>query len=131
MSTTELDQKIDQFSRDLQLLCAESIQNETSRKNLMDVVMRANAQLEAPVETVWRMIMSVSQLKSRNRHWGFVIPGLMSILTIFFEQPHAPAALMVLIRMGVVTDLVKASRPKTAKELSESCGGDELLIGMY
>lgn len=38
---------------------------------------------------------------------------------------------MVLIRMGVVTDLVKAGKPKTAQELSESCGGDELLIGTF
>lgn len=36
---------------------------------------------------------------------------------------------MVLIRMGVVTALVKAGKPKTAKELSELSGGDELLIG--
>ena len=36
---------------------------------------------------------------------------------------------MVMIRMGVVTDLVKSGRPKTAKELSVSCGGDEILIG--
>lgn len=37
---------------------------------------------------------------------------------------------MVMIRMGIVTDLVKSREPKTAKELSVSCGGDELLIGM-
>lgn len=122
MSTTALDQKIDNLSYDLQVLCVESVQNETSRKKLMDVVMRANAQLEAPVETVWRMIMSVSQLSA---------PVLVLNVNICSEQPHAPTALMVLIRMGVVTDLVKASRPKTAKELSESCGGDELLIGLY
>ena len=36
---------------------------------------------------------------------------------------------MVLIRMGIVTELVKFGEPKTAKELSISCGGDELLIG--
>ena len=44
-------------------------------------------------------------------------------------KPHAPAALMVMIRMGIVTDLVQCGEPKTAKELSISCGGDELLIG--
>ena len=36
---------------------------------------------------------------------------------------------MVMIRMGIVTDLVQSRKPKTAKELSISCGGDELLIG--
>lgn len=37
--------------------------------------------------------------------------------------------LMLMIRMGFVTYLVKSGEPKTAKELSVSCGGDELLIG--
>jgi hypothetical protein len=36
---------------------------------------------------------------------------------------------MVLIRMGVVMEIVKADKPQTARQLSESCGGDELLIG--
>jgi hypothetical protein len=31
--------------------------------------------------------------------------------------------------MGVVHDLAAAGKPKTAAELSSSCGGDELLIG--
>ena len=44
-------------------------------------------------------------------------------------KPHAPAALMVMIRMGVVTELVTSGQPKTAKELFNSCSGDELLIG--
>ena len=36
---------------------------------------------------------------------------------------------MVMIRMGIVTELVKSGEPTTAKELSISCGCDELLIG--
>ena len=47
----------------------------------------------------------------------------------FHFQPHAPAALMVLIKMGVVTYLAKAGEPKSANELADSCGGSELLIG--
>lgn len=35
---------------------------------------------------------------------------------------------MVLIRCGVVTDLVAAGKPKTAKELAESTGAAEMLI---
>ena len=35
---------------------------------------------------------------------------------------------MVLIKMGVVTTLVQAGKPQTAKELSVSCGADEMLI---
>lgn len=36
---------------------------------------------------------------------------------------------MVLIRMGVVTDLVSAGKPKTAKELAAPSGGSDLLVG--
>jgi hypothetical protein len=38
---------------------------------------------------------------------------------------------MVLIRMGVVADLVEAGRLKTVKELLALCGGEELLIGKF
>ena len=44
-------------------------------------------------------------------------------------KPQAPAALMVIIRMGIVMKLVESSEPKTAKNLSIGSGGDELLIG--
>ena len=36
---------------------------------------------------------------------------------------------MIVIRMGIVKHLVQSDQPKTAKELSISCDGDELLIG--
>jgi hypothetical protein len=76
MSTPEFDQKIDDFIHDLQALCAESIQHETSRKKLMDVMVKANAQLEAPVETVWRMIMSVSYLTPLDGNFMLKAPCL-------------------------------------------------------
>lgn len=38
---------------------------------------------------------------------------------------------MVMIRMGVVQELVKAGKPKTAQELSVECGGEEMLIGAF
>lgn len=36
---------------------------------------------------------------------------------------------MVLIKMGVVTNLVQAGKPQTAKELSASYDADERLVG--
>ncbi|KAL6721636.1 hypothetical protein ACLMJK_000740 [Lecanora helva] len=99
-SENDIHTKIDSLARDIQSLAAEAQQDEECRKKLLGVTMKATAQLEAPIETIWRMIMS----------------------------PHAPAALMVIIRMGVVTTLVESNQPKTAGELSELCGGDELLI---
>ena len=87
-STNNLHQKIDSLARDLQSLSAESAQDDEGRKNLLELTTKATTELEAPIETIWRMIM------------------------------------------GIVTDLVKSREPKTAKELSISCGGDELLIGM-
>ena len=35
---------------------------------------------------------------------------------------------MVLIRLGVVKKVVEMATPVTAKELSASCGGEEMLI---
>ena len=36
---------------------------------------------------------------------------------------------MVLIRLGVVKKVAQMAAPVTAKELSASCGGEEMLIG--
>jgi predicted nuclease with TOPRIM domain len=54
-----LNSKIEAFERDLQSLSQEALQNEESRKRLFGVVSRAVAMLEAPIETIWRMIMTV------------------------------------------------------------------------
>ncbi|KAI0816531.1 S-adenosyl-L-methionine-dependent methyltransferase [Xylaria sp. FL0064] len=82
---------------------AESIlasQDETARKQLLGTAMRATAMLEAPLDTVWRMIVS----------------------------PHAPAALMTLIKAGVIQEIAKSDSPITAEHLSKTSGADKLLI---
>lgn len=61
--TNNLHRKIDSLARDLQSLCAESAQDDEGRKKLLGVTMKATAELEAPIETVWRMIMSVRLLR--------------------------------------------------------------------
>ncbi|KAJ5620312.1 hypothetical protein N7510_004296 [Penicillium lagena] len=97
---SDLNNTIDSLENQLQVLTTAALEDESSRKKLLGVVMKAVAELEAPIETIWRIIMS----------------------------PHAPAALMVLIRMGIVTHLAKTGVPKSASELAASCGGSELVI---
>ena len=58
-----LHRKIDSLARDLQSLSAESANDDAARKKLLGVTMKATAELEAPIETVWRMIMSVRPLQ--------------------------------------------------------------------
>lgn len=59
----DLHRKIDSLARDLQSLSAESAQDDAGRKKLLGLTMKATAELEAPIEAVWRMIMSVRQLR--------------------------------------------------------------------
>ncbi|TVY65553.1 O-methyltransferase asqD [Lachnellula suecica] len=100
MSTTSVDTKIDALAEDLRKLIPEASKEEISRKKLFGVIQQAMGQVEAPVETIWRMIMS----------------------------PHAPAALNVIIRMGVLDDLVAAGKPKPAQDLGSACKVDPILI---
>lgn len=62
-STNNLHQKIDSLAKDLQSLSAESAQDDAARKKFLKLTMKATAELEAPIETVWRMIMSVMLLR--------------------------------------------------------------------
>ena len=62
-STEKLHRKIDTLARDLQYLSAEVAQDDAGRKKLLGLIMKATAELEAPIETVWRMIMSVRLLR--------------------------------------------------------------------
>lgn len=62
-STEKLHQKIDALAKDLQSLSAESAQDDAARKKLLRLTMKATAELEAPIETIWRMMMSVRLLR--------------------------------------------------------------------
>ncbi len=64
--TNNLHRKIDSLARDLQSLSAESVQDDAGRKKLLGVTMKATAELEAPIETFWRMIMSVRLLRKTS-----------------------------------------------------------------
>ncbi|KAF9267190.1 S-adenosyl-L-methionine-dependent methyltransferase [Marasmius fiardii PR-910] len=99
MATSNFDTRVDALSKEIDTLLVDA-KDENQRKALLGIIMCGMAKVELPVETIWRMIMS----------------------------PHAPAALMVLIRMGVVKDLVAAQKPKTAREIADSVSGSEMLI---
>ncbi|KAI0505266.1 S-adenosyl-L-methionine-dependent methyltransferase [Xylaria bambusicola] len=82
---------------------AESVlasQDEAARKQLLGTAMKATAMLEAPLDAVWRMVMS----------------------------PHAPAACMTLIKAGVIQEIAKSDAPLTAEHLSKTSGADKLLL---
>lgn len=97
---SSLDHKIDAIAKELGQLSAEVAQDDAARKKLLGVIQQNLGATEAPVETIWRMIMS----------------------------PHAPAALAVIIRSGVLAELAQAGKPMSAKELGSKLGIDELLI---
>ncbi|KAI0544971.1 S-adenosyl-L-methionine-dependent methyltransferase [Xylaria curta] len=74
--------------------------DDAARKQMLDTAMKVTAMLEAPLDTVWRMIMS----------------------------PHAPAALMTLIKAGVVQEIAKSDSSISADQLASVSGADKLLI---
>lgn len=55
-----LDQRIDAVSSELQSLRRLVADDEGSRKKLLGIANKAVADYEAPIETIWKMIMSVS-----------------------------------------------------------------------
>jgi hypothetical protein len=66
MPTSTVDEQIERLSEDLQGLSAAAQQNEDNRRKLQAVLMKATASLEDPVESVWKLIMSVSRFGTRN-----------------------------------------------------------------
>ncbi|KAI0886762.1 S-adenosyl-L-methionine-dependent methyltransferase [Annulohypoxylon maeteangense] len=84
----------------------EAVQNvlaskdETARKQMLGTTMQAMAMLEAPVDAIWKLIMS----------------------------PHAPSALMTLIKAGVIQEIAKTDSPSSADKLAQATGADRLLI---
>ncbi|KAI1380750.1 S-adenosyl-L-methionine-dependent methyltransferase [Hypoxylon crocopeplum] len=74
--------------------------DEGARKQMFGAAMQAMAMLEAPLDTVWRMIMS----------------------------PHAPSALMTLIKAGVIQEIAKSDSPSSADYLAKVSGAERLLI---
>lgn len=55
-----IDTRIATLAQDIDVLNKAVAQDEASRKQLLDVLQGATAKVESPVETIWRMIMSVS-----------------------------------------------------------------------
>ncbi|MCJ1416140.1 hypothetical protein MMC32_002475 [Xylographa parallela] len=93
-------EKIDALQNQILALSKEVAGDEENRTKLLGVAMMAVAVVETPLETIWRLIMS----------------------------PHAPAALMTCIKMGLVNAIVDAKAPQTAEQLAKTTGADKLLI---
>jgi len=59
MNGTTLKSKISAFRAQFAELQQEALKHEEDRKELLDISMQATATLESPLETIWRMIMTV------------------------------------------------------------------------
>ena len=75
-STDELHRKIDALAGELQSLSAELAQDDAGRKKLLGLIMKATAELEAPIEKIWRMIMSVRLLRKTCHRQVYIINSL-------------------------------------------------------
>lgn len=120
MFVPDVNSRIASLTKEIHSISGE-VQDEATRKQLLGVIMEAMSKVETPMETIWRMIMSVGMPLLNRRNTESLIYLIL--------KPHGPAALMVVIRMGIVTELAQSDEAKTAKELSETCKGDEMLIG--
>ncbi|KAI0454125.1 S-adenosyl-L-methionine-dependent methyltransferase [Xylaria acuta] len=74
--------------------------DEAARKQILDTATKAMAMLEAPLDTVWRMIM----------------------------LPHVSAALMTLIKAGVIQEIAKSDSATAADHLASVSGAHKLLL---
>ena len=59
-----LTSRIDGLQQDLQSISQEALKDEDSRKQLLKVVMQGMATLDSPLETIWRLIMTVREIFS-------------------------------------------------------------------
>jgi hypothetical protein len=66
MSSSTLLEKIDNLANDIKVVAQEASNNETARKRLLEVLMQSVGSVELPVETIWKMIMSVRSPWSEN-----------------------------------------------------------------
>jgi hypothetical protein len=59
MPPSAVDEKIDTLAKSIKLLSSEVSTDEPSRKILLQILKQATARVEAPMETIWGMMMSV------------------------------------------------------------------------
>jgi hypothetical protein len=59
MSSSTIDEKTDALAKNILSLAADASKDESSRKKLLGALMQGIAVVEAPIETIWKMIMSV------------------------------------------------------------------------
>ncbi|KAK0624998.1 S-adenosyl-L-methionine-dependent methyltransferase [Bombardia bombarda] len=95
-----VESRIAALAQDVDAIFKDVANDEPSRKILLDTLRGALGKVESPMDTIWRIIMS----------------------------PHAPSALMVLIRSGVLQAVVSSPKPQTAASLASITGASETLI---
>jgi len=95
-----LQSRIEVVEKELKALSGEVSKDEEARKRLLGVSHQATAMLEAPAETIWRLL--------------FI--------------PHVNASIRTAIELGLFEALNKSEGPKNATQLAKITGGDKLLI---
>ena len=59
MASSNFDEPIENIQKSLQSVSRDILHDEKARKKLLGITMQAMTMLETPLETIWRMIMSV------------------------------------------------------------------------
>ena len=59
-----VEKRIDTLSKEIDTLAKECQNKEDARKKLLGAIIQGMAKVESPVETIWRILMSVSLLSS-------------------------------------------------------------------
>ncbi len=59
MASPNFDESIENIQKSLQSVSRDILHDEKARKKLLGITMQAMTMLETPLETIWRMIMSV------------------------------------------------------------------------
>lgn len=55
-----INEKIDRLQHEFRALSEEALKDDEARKKLLGVALEGMGTLETPVETIWRLIMTVS-----------------------------------------------------------------------
>jgi len=59
MASSNFDEPIENIQKSLQSVSRDILHDEKARKKLLGITMQSMTMLETPLETIWRMIMSV------------------------------------------------------------------------
>lgn len=90
MASSDIDNRIASLSKDIEALSKDVAGDESSRKALLGAMMQGLGKVELPVETIWRMIMSVCDVYLRFRCFDEIVLVLNGFVATCACGPHDP-----------------------------------------